>query len=61
MVTNEEMLRRANGDRTLRKDIGQMEFFGHVIRKEELEKEPDAVRVRDISELSAKDEVNAPI
>ena len=38
-LTNEEMLRRANVDRTLMKDIvkRQMEFFGHVIRKEELE------------------------
>ena len=38
-VTNEEVLRRANVDRALRKDIvkRQMEFFGHVIRKEELE------------------------
>ena len=39
MVTNEEVLRRTNVDRTLIKDIvkRQMEFFGHVIRKEELE------------------------
>ena len=40
-VTNEEALRRCipNVDRTLVKDIvkRQMEFFGHVIRKEELE------------------------
>ena len=38
-VTNEEVLRRAKVDRTLMKDIvkRQMEFFGHVIRKEELE------------------------
>ena len=38
-VTNEEGLHRANIDRTLMKDIvkKQMEFFGHVIRKEELE------------------------
>ena len=38
-VTNEEVLRRANGDRTLMKDIvkRQMEFFRHVIRREELE------------------------
>ena len=38
-VTNEEVLRRANVDRTLKKDIvkRQMEFFGHVIRKEEWE------------------------
>ena len=38
-VTNEEVLRRTNVDRTLMKDIvkRQMEFFGHVIRKEELE------------------------
>ena len=37
-VTNEEVLRRAKVDRTLMKDIvkRQMEFFGHVIRKEEL-------------------------
>ena len=39
-VTNEEVLRRANVDRTLVKDIvkRQMKLFGHVIRKEELEK-----------------------
>ena len=39
MVTNEEVLRRANVDRTLMKDIvkRQMELFGHVIRNEELE------------------------
>ena len=38
-VTNEEVIRRANVDRTLMKDIvkRQMEFFGHVIRKEEVE------------------------
>ena len=38
-VTNEEVLRRAKVDRTLMKDIvkRQMEFFGHVIRKEELD------------------------
>ena len=38
-VTNEEVLRRAKVDRTLMKDIvkRKMEFFGHVIRKEELE------------------------
>ena len=37
-VVNEEVLRRANVDRTLTKDIvkRQMELFGHVIRKEEL-------------------------
>ena len=60
MVTNEEVLRRAKVDRTLMKDIvkRQMEFFGHVIRKEELEKfrvnrihrreEPEDVRERHI-------------
>ena len=38
-VTNEEVLRRANVDRTLMKVIvkRQMEFFGHDIRKEEWE------------------------
>ena len=38
-VTNEEVLRRAKVGRTLMTDIvkKQMEFFGHVIRKEELE------------------------
>ena len=38
-VPNEEVPRRANVDRTLMKDIvkRQMEFFGHVIRKKELE------------------------
>ena len=38
-VTNEEVLSRANVDRTMMKDIvkRQMEFFGHVIRKEELD------------------------
>ena len=38
-MTNGEVLRRANVDRTLMKDIvkRQMEFFGHVIRKEEFE------------------------
>ena len=38
-LTNEEVLRRANVDRTLIKDIvkRQIELFGHVIRKEELE------------------------
>ena len=38
-VTNEEVLRRANIDRTLMKDIvkRQMEFFRHVIGKGELE------------------------
>ena len=38
-VTNEEVLRRANVDRTLMKDIvkRKIELFGHVIRKEELE------------------------
>ena len=38
-VTNEKGLRRANVDRTLMKDRvnRQMELFGHVIRKEELE------------------------
>ena len=37
-VTNEEVIRRANVARTLMKDIvkRQMEFYGHVIRKEEL-------------------------
>ena len=37
-VTNEEMLRRSNVDRTMMKDIvkRQLEFFGYVIRKEEL-------------------------
>ena len=37
-VTNDEVLRRANVDRTLMKDIvkRQMEYFGHVIRKDEL-------------------------
>ena len=35
-VTNEEVLRRANVDRTPMKDIikRQMEFFAHIIRKE---------------------------
>ena len=39
MVTNEEVLRRSNVDKTLMKDIvkRQIELFGHVIRKEELE------------------------
>ena len=38
-VTNEEVLRRANVDRTLMKYIvkRQMELFGQIIRKEELE------------------------
>ena len=38
-VTNEEVLHRANEDRTLMKDIvkRQIDFFGHVIKKEELE------------------------
>ena len=38
-VTNEEIPLRANGDRTPMKDIvkRQMEFFGHVIIKEEME------------------------
>ena len=38
-VTNEKVLRRANLDRTMMKDIvkRKMEFFGHVIRKEECE------------------------
>ena len=38
-VTNEEVLRRASIDRTLTKDIvkRQIEFFVHVISKEELE------------------------
>ena len=38
-VTNKEVLRRADVDRTLMKDIvkRQMELFGHVIRKEEWE------------------------
>ena len=38
-VTNEKVLRRANVGRTLMKDMvkRQMEFFGRVIRKEELE------------------------
>ena len=38
-MTNEEVLRRANVDRTLMKDIvkSQMEFYGHDIRKDELE------------------------
>ena len=38
-MTNEEVLRRANVDSTLMKDIvkRQMELFGHVIRKEEWE------------------------
>ena len=38
-MTNKEVLRRANVGRTLMKDIvkRQMEFFGHVIRKDELE------------------------
>ena len=38
-VTTEKVLRRAKVDRTLMKDIVKrhMEFFGHVIRKEELE------------------------
>ena len=38
-VINEEVLCRANVDRSLMKDIVKrhMEFFGHAIRKEELE------------------------
>ena len=38
-MTNEEVLRSANVDRTLMKDIvkRQMELFGRVIRMEELE------------------------
>ena len=38
-VTNEEVLRRANVDRTLMKDIvnRQMKFFRYVIKKDELE------------------------
>ena len=38
-VKNEKVLPRADVDRILMKDIvkRQMEFFGHVIRKEELE------------------------
>ena len=38
-ATNEEILRRANVDSTLMKDIvkRQMKFFGHIIRKEKLE------------------------
>ena len=65
-VTNEEGLRRAKVDRTLMKDIvkRQMEFFGHVIRKEELENLVvtgfiEGKRARgEISDLSAKDEGN---
>ena len=67
-MINEEVLRRANVDITLMKDLlkRQMEFFGHAIRKEELEnlvvtgfmegKEPEDVRER---HLSAEDEGNA--
>ena len=59
-VTNKEVLHRANVDRTLTKDIvkRQMELFGHVIRKKELENfvvtgfvegnEPEYVRERHI-------------
>ena len=57
-VTNDEVLRRANVDRTLMKDIvkRQIDFFGHVIKKEELEnlvvfiegKEPEDVSERHI-------------
>ena len=38
-VTNEAVIRRTNVDRTLMKDIvkKQIQFFGHVIMKEELE------------------------
>ena len=38
-VTNEEILRRAKVERTLMKDIvkRQMEFYGHIIKKEEFE------------------------
>ena len=38
VVINKEVLRRANVDRTLMKEIvkRQIKFFGHVIRKEEL-------------------------
>ena len=36
-VTNEEVIRRTNVDRTLMKDIvkKQIQFFGHVIMKED--------------------------
>ena len=38
-VTNKEVLHRAKVDRTLMKDIvkREMKFFGHAIRKEELD------------------------
>ena len=64
-VTNEEVLHRANVNRTRMKDIvkRQVELFGHVIRKEELENlvvtgfiEGESARERDISDLSAKDD-----
>ena len=68
-MTNKEVLRRANVDRTLMKEIvkRQMELFGHVIRKEELENlvvtgfiEGKSQRPpeRDISDLSEKYEEN---
>ena len=71
-VTNEEVLRRANVDRTPMKDIvkKQMEFFGHVIRKKELEnlvvtgfidRKSKRTSERDISDLSAKYEGVTPI
>ena len=59
-VTNEKMLRRAKVERILMKAIVKrpMEFFGHVIRKEELVnlvvtgfiegKQPEDVRERHI-------------
>ena len=57
-----------NVDRTLMKDIvkRQMEFFGHLIRTEELEtgdrinrrEKSQRTSERDISDLSAKDEGN---
>ena len=65
-VTNEQMVRRANVDRTLMKDIvkRRMELFAHVIRKEELEnvvvtgfieEKISRERQRYISDLYAKD------
>ena len=71
MVTNEEVIRRANVDGTLMKDIvkRQIELFGHVNRMEELEhlvvtgfiegkRARGRQRERDTSDLSAKYEGN---